>query len=209
MSAKGLEVVFHRNQFYFGAYRQMAVSAVLLFLFSILLLGFVFYQRSTYPAPRYFATTADGIPIPIIPLDQALQSPEFVLNWASDAVVKIYALDFVSFRRSLQSSQAYFTWKGHVDFMLALKASTNLDAVQAKKQVVSVAVTGNPSLVDQGLAKGIYYWQITLPLTFTYQNSANEVITQKGVAAMRIERASTLQHSEGIAIAQLIFQPVY
>ncbi|HXH55170.1 MAG TPA: DotI/IcmL/TraM family protein, partial [Gammaproteobacteria bacterium] len=80
--------------------------------------------------------------------------------------------------------------------------------IKAKRQVVSALVTAAPKLNRQGqLSADVpYSWDLQMPLTIVYQNSEGEVIQQKGMVLMRVERASLLRYKEGLAIAQLVFQ---
>ncbi|HXH55101.1 MAG TPA: DotI/IcmL/TraM family protein, partial [Gammaproteobacteria bacterium] len=174
MERHGLERVLARNQFYWENYRRLSKIFVLLLLLIFALSGFVFYQRVAWPKPKYFATTPDGRPISIVRLDAPLYTdPAFVLNWASSAILAIYALDYVTWRYTLQSIDSYFTPKGYQDFLAALKISTNLEAIKAKRQVVSALVTAAPKLNRQGqLSADVpYSWDLQMPLTIVYQNS--------------------------------------
>jgi len=207
-SQQGLERVIRRNQFYWWNYRAVALCVALLLLLDVLLLGFVIYQRMTWPKPKYFATTPDGRPIPVVNLALPYYADSaFILDWAVQAVQAIYTMDYITWRKVLQDAEAYFTPKGYTDFLTALKASTNLNAVKADKYVVSVTITGNPVLSRQGQrsADVPYSWSLQIPVTVNYQNSANKVNTQVGTMQMDIERTSLLRHDEGIAIAQLVF----
>lgn len=209
MAGHGLALVLRRNQHYWEAYQKLALYVVLLILLVLLLMGFALYQRLSYPKPRYFATTPDGRPIPIVPLVEAYQSTDFVLNWAKNAVLDIYSLDFVTWRKSLQDIAVYFTLKGYADFMVALQDSTNLEAIKAKKQVVTAEATGPLVLIRQGIYRtdaAIYSWDIQMPIKITYQNSENEIIVQTGTIIMQVSRDSTLRHPEGLAIQQLVLQ---
>lgn len=203
---QGLEHIVERNLFYFQNYRLLAFSLFLMFLLALGLMGFVIYQRMTPPPPVYFATTPDGRPIPIIPLNEKLHPADFVLEWAKKAVIATYSLDFVSYRQSLQQAEVYFTWQGHMDFMEAYRISNNLDAIRVRKQVVSAEIRGPGQVTNEGLnSEGIYTWGLTIPVTFIYQNSEGEVIRQIGRTVLKIERDSLLRHPDGLAIAQLVF----
>jgi intracellular multiplication protein IcmL len=207
VAKQGLEHIIIRNQFYYQNYRGIVLTMLLLFVILFGLLGFALYQRLTPPKPLYFATSPDGRPIPIIPLRESLYTPDFVLEWAKKAVIATYSLDFVTYRQSLQEAQAYFTWKGHADFMEAYRQSNNLEAVKNRKQVVSAEIRGPGQVLSNGLNEnGIYAWKLTIPITFVYENSENELIRQVGTALLTIERDSLLRHAEGIAISQLVFQ---
>jgi len=205
----GIERVLLRNQFYWDNYRLLGINIFLLFVMILTFCGFIFYQRVTWPKPKYFATTPDGRPIPVIRLaDPVYTDSTFILSWGQHAVIAIYSLDYVTWRQTLQGANVYFTPKGFQDFLTALSASTNLEAIKAKSQVVFAEVTGTPKLLRQGLLEKqiAYSWDIQMPVTITYQNSENEIIKQNGMALMRIERASLLRHKEGLAIAQLVLQ---
>lgn len=209
MERHGLERVLARNQFYWENYRRLSVIFFLLLLLVIVLSGFVFYQRVAWPKPKYFAATPDGRPIAVVRLDVPLyEDVNVVLDWGAHAVTAIYSLDYVTWRYTLQSIDRYFTPKGYQDFLAALKVSTNLEAIKAKRQVVSATITAAPKLNRAGqLSADVpYSWDLQMPVTVTYQNSENEIIQQKGGVLMRVERASLLRYKEGLAIAQLVFQ---
>lgn len=203
---QGIEHILERNQFYLSNYRLFGFSIFILFLLIFGLVGFSIYQWLTPPPPVYFATTPDGRPIPLIPLNEQLHPADFVLEWAKRAVIATYSLDFVSYRESLQQAEVYFTWQGHVDFMEAYRISNNLDAIRERKQVVSAEIRGPGQVTSEGLnEEGIYAWGLTIPVTFIYQNSEGEVIRQIGRTVLKIQRDSLLRHPDGIAIAQLVF----
>ncbi len=209
MERHGLERVLIRNLFYVENYRRIGLIFVLLCILILALAGFVFYQRLVWPKPQYFATTPDGRPILVIRLDIPIyQDPNFVLNWASNAVKAIYSLDYVTWRTTLQNAEVYFTQKGYHDFLAALKASTNLEAIKAKRQVVSLDITAPPTVSRQGqLTPELpYSWDLQMQVTVTYQNSEQEMLKQIGTLLLRVERASLLRHQEGLAISQLVLQ---
>lgn len=203
---QGIEHILERNRFYYENYRLLGVSIFLMIFLVFGLAGFALYQHFTPPPPVYFATTPDGRPIPIIPLDEKLHPADFVLEWAKKAVVATYSLDFVSYRQSLQQAEVYFTWQGHMDFMEAYRVSNNLEAIRVRKQVVSAEIRGPGQVTTEGLdADNIYTWALTIPVTFIYQNSEGEVIRQLGRTVLKVQRDSLLRHPEGLAIAQLVF----
>ncbi len=209
MERHGVERVFIRNQYYRRNYRRLALGLALLLFNIVALSGLIFYQQIIWPKPKYFATTPDGRPIPVIRLDQALyEDPALVLQWTVDAIKAIYALDFVTWRKTLQDAEVFFTPTGYQDFLIALKASTNLEAIKSNRQVVSIEITAPPTLNRQGqLNPGVpYSWSLQMPAVVTYQNSSQNIIQQIGTILVVVERASFLRHAEGLAIQQLVFQ---
>lgn len=201
-----IERVVARNYFYWESYRRLAFSVMGLVLLAVGLLIFIFYQRATFPPPVYFATSPDGKPIPRLSLALPLYNEAYIISWAEKAILNIYSFDFVNFRRALQDAQIYFTLEGYFDFKNAYQASNNLEAVREKKQVVSAEIRGGSKITEQGVKRGGYEWRLEVPVTVTYQNSENEVIKQFGRIHMQIERASLLDHPQGLAVSQLILQ---
>lgn len=208
MSKKGIETILNRNHFYWESTRRLELAIVLLILVFIGLCGFSYYLYRTAPPPKYFPTSADGVPIQPVPLNDPFHPTDYVINWAQNAILRIYSLDFVNFRLNLQESQIFFTTKGFLEFKHAYYISNNLLAVQRKKEVVSAAITGQAVVQSEGVSPetGIYRWNLNIPVTITYQNSANEVINQVGRILMWVQRASLLIHAEGLAIDSLILQ---
>lgn len=205
---KGIELVLTRNQYYWENYRQIALICFGSFLLMFGMVGFIIYLANTPPSPKYFATTPDGAPIEIVPLNRPYKTPEFVLDWAKKAVTQIYSLDFLTYRKTLQNNAIFFTWMGFANFLRAYKASNNLEAVKEKKQVVSVEITGPGQVVFAGQRSSDepYTWDLNIPATFTYQNSKEDVVKQSGVFLITVSRTSTLVHDNGIAISQLVFR---
>ncbi len=204
-----LEKVLHRNLFYQERYRTLCVMLVAALGVLGLLLGFVVLQRLDQVKPQYIPTTSEGYPIRAISLDQPLyQDPQAVIHWASQAVLEIYAMDYVNWRRSLQRAADYFLPLGYQAFLQALKASTNLEAVKAKKQVVSATLTGVPTIVRQGqlTPNTPYSWDLQMPILVVYENSENEQIHQVGTVYAKVERASLRRYEAGLALAQLIME---
>lgn len=208
MKPHGLERILIRNEYYFNSYRRLGIILALLLLLNVGLLGFIWYQWLTRPVPKYFPTLPDGIPITLVPFNKPIHSTEFVVNWAEKSVLALYSFDYVTYRKALQDSQNFFTVKGHAAFVKALYESTNLEAVKAKKQVVSAEIIGATKVVREGhISKDSpYSWDLLVPLEITYQNSENQMNKQRGTVVMRVDRGSTLRYPDGIAIGQLVFE---
>lgn len=209
MKRHGLERVVIRNMFYRQNYRFLALAIYILLLLIVFMVGFVFYQRVTWPTPKYFATTPDGRLLPIIRLDQPVYTdPTLIIDWVKKAVVETYSMDFVTWRRRLQDAQQYFTLTGYQEFIEAMKASTNLEAIKELRQVVSIDIEEEPEITREGQVNPNlpYSWDLRMPVLVTYQNSEDKFIKQKGIVLIRLERASFRMYENGLAIKQLVLQ---
>ena len=88
--------------------------------------------------------------------------------------------------------------------MNALKRSNNLDAVKAKKFIVTAVATRSPTILSKGVLGGrYYYWRVQIPLLVTYQ-SANEFVQSRLLVTMLIRRISSLNSPNGIGIEQFV-----
>lgn len=198
-----LVIVRNRNDFYRDNYRKI-VGALLFFVLIItVLVAALIYIVTNPPQPRYFATTVDGRIKPLVPLDQPNIAQAALLQWAATAAVAAYTYNFVNYRQALQATSASFTPDGWSAFMEALDSSNNLNAVIAKKLVVSAVATGAPVILQQGILEGRYSWRIQMPMLITYQ-SASQFSRQSILVTLLITRVSTLNSPEGIGISQFI-----
>ena len=206
MSEDALTVVVSRNSFYRDGQHKL-VSIVLLSmaanLMLVLAIGYIFLNP---PSPVYFATSINGRITPLFPLDEPNQSDSAVLQWANQAATAAFTYNFVNYRTELQASSGFFTAEGWDQFLNALKDSNNLDAVKAKKLIVSAVATRAPVILQKGLLNGRYSWRVQMPILVTYQ-SASEFSQQNNVVTMLITRVSTLNSPRGIGIAQFVVGP--
>lgn len=206
MAQDALAVVNLRNEFYRDNYRRV-VSILLLSMFINLGLGAILFWMYTHPPePKYFATSINGRITPLYPLNEPNQSDSAVLQWANLAAIASYTYNFVNYREELQSASEFFTAEGWDAFLKALQGSNNLNAVRAKKLIVSAVATRAPVILQKGVLGGRYSWQVQMPVLVTFQ-SASEFTQQTNVVTMLIRRVSTLNQPRGIGISQIVVEP--
>lgn len=206
MAEDALAAVALRNKFYRDGQRKL-VNALIISLIVNLIMAFMLYYDVTHPPlPKYFATSINGRITPLFPLDEPNQSDSAVLQWANLAAIAAFTYNFVNYRNELQASSGFFTAEGWTQFLNALQQSNNLDAVKAKKLIVSAVATRAPIILQKGLLNGVYSWKVQMPLLVTYQ-SASEFSQSNNVVTMLITRVSTLNSPRGIGISQFVVGP--
>lgn len=206
MSEDTLTEVVTRNSFYRDGQHKLFVVLLLSMVVNFLLVGSIGYIFLNPPAPVYFATSINGRITPLFPLEEPNQSDSAVLQWANQAATAAFTYNFVNYRTELQASSGFFTADGWTQFLNALKDSNNLDAVKAKKLIVSAVATRAPVILQKGLLNGRYSWRVQMPILVTYQ-SASEFSQQNNVVTILITRVSTLNSPRGIGIAQFVVGP--
>ncbi|KTD32756.1 protein IcmL (DotI) [Legionella nautarum] len=206
MAQDALTAVKLRNEFYRDGQRKIIFALLFSVLINFILASLLVYMLTHPPAPKYFATSISGRITPLFPLDEPNQSDSAVLQWANQAAIAAFTYNFVNYRDELQASSGFFTADGWTQFLNALQQSNNLDAVKAKKLIVSAVATRAPIILQKGLLNGVYSWRVQMPILVTYQ-SASEFSQQNNVVTMLITRVSTLNSPRGIGIAQFVVGP--
>ncbi|MCW8398715.1 type IVB secretion system apparatus protein IcmL/DotI [Legionella sp. PATHC038] len=206
MAEDSLTVVALRNKFYKDSQRKVMLALLIALIINIVLAALVVYMITHPPAPKYFATSINGRITPLFPLNEPNQSDSAVLQWANQAAIAAFTYNFVNYRDELQASSGFFTPEGWDQFLSALQQSNNLDAVKAKKLIVSAVATRAPIILQKGVLNGNFSWRVQMPILVTYQ-SASEFTQQNNVVTMLITRVSTLNSPRGIGISQFVVGP--
>lgn len=201
-----LTTVVTRNRFYHDGQHKLMLVLLISLISNFTLIGVITYLFTHPPLPKYFATSINGRITPLFPLNMPNQSDSAVLQWASQAATAAFTYNFVNYRTELQASSGFFTPDGWAQFLAALKDSNNLDAVKAKKLIVSAVPTMAPVILQKGPLNGVYSWRIQMPILVTYQ-SASEFSQQTNVVTMLVTRVSTENSPRGIGIAQFVVGP--
>ena len=206
MAEDALTLVTLRNKFYKDSQRKVILALLVSLLVSLVLGSMLVYILTHPPEPKYFATSVNGRITPLFPLSEPNQSDSAVLQWANQAAIAAFTYNFVNYRDELQASSGFFTAEGWDQFLSALQQSNNLDAVKAKKLIVSSVATRAPIILQKGVLNGSYSWRVQMPILVTYQ-SASEFTQQNNVVTLLIARVSTLNSPRGIGISQFVVGP--
>lgn len=206
MPEDALTQVAMRNSFYRDGQRKMMLILLISIISNFILLSMLIYIVSHPPAPKYFATSINGRITPLFALNEPNQSDSAVLQWANQAAIAAFSYNFVNYRSELQAASGFFTSEGWDQFLGALEQSNNLEAVKAKKLIVSAVATRAPIILQKGILNGRFSWRVQMPMLVTYQ-SASEFSQQNLVVTMLITRVSTLNSPRGIGIAQFVSGP--
>jgi intracellular multiplication protein IcmL len=206
MAEDALTVVSLRNEFYKDSNRRVMLALLFSVMMNVWLVLACIYLYTYTPPPQYFATSIDGRYTPIVALNEPNQSDSAVLQWANQAAIAAFTYNFVNYREELRAASAFFTSDGWQQFINALAQSNNLDAVKAKKLVVSAVATGAPIILQKGILNGRYAWRIQMPVRVTYQ-SASEFTQDDNIITLLVTRISTLNSPQGIGISQFVVTP--
>ena len=199
-----LESVVTRNLFYRDGYRNLIKIAILEGMAIVALItALAITIAVSRPQDRFFATTADGRLIRMIPLNEPNMNDAAIVSWAARAGSDVMTFGFHDYQKRLQDSSAYFTRRGWQNFTEALDRSRVIEGIQQSQRIVTAAPKAAPTIEQQGLVDGVYRWVVTLPLIVTYQSGTNTQ-TENINVQMVIVRVSTLDSPSGVGIQQWI-----
>ncbi len=107
--------------------------------------------------------------------------------------------DYRDYRDNLQRVSADFTTTGWESFSKALKESNIIDAVTARKLVVSLEIEAAPEIKQTFIKNGIYTWYLQLPITIKFDGDQPPTPIHT-MLLLQVVRVSTLQNPEGISV---------
>lgn len=199
-----LVTVAMRNEFYRdGFHKMMGIALVEAVIIVALILTFIVYMNTSKPQDRYFATTADGRIMQLMPLNQPNMTRAALLSWATTAATEVMTFGFHDYQRRLQEASRHFTRQGWESFTVAMQRSRLIEAVETQQQVLTAAPRSAAILTQEGVLDGKYRWVLQLPLMVTYR-AGSQTRNDNIDVQLVIERVPSLESPNGVGIAQWI-----
>lgn len=159
------------------------------------------------PQPEFFATTADGRIIPLIPISEPYVAREVLLAWAKQATLQAYSLDHVHLRKQLSDMRDLFTAQGFRAHEEALKKAGIPETLE-KYRAIAVVESPGPALIhNQGIIAGRYAWEVRLQIQVTYEGASSKSAPQTYSVELLIVRVPTTELPRGYAIHQIVSGP--
>jgi intracellular multiplication protein IcmL len=205
MSAKdAVSTIMIRNAFYRDGYRfLLRVSIVQIVVIALLICTIAGLFMSMKTKSVYFATTSDGRIINIVPLNEPYLSPAQVIAWTASTAQNVMRFGYYDYRDRLQQSASNFTATGWESFNKALKEASFLDAIQARKLVVTMEINAAPEIQSAFERNGVYTWYVRLPVTIKFDGDQPPQSIDTTLR-LQIVRVSTLQNPDGVSIEQWV-----
>jgi len=173
-------------------------QAIRYFLLGVLIFcGFMISVFAEKPSTQTIACNcSETQQIPLY--EQSVTDRQLIL-WANDVAMSSYSLDYMNYRKQLQSIGIYFTPLGWQRYILGLEKSKNLQTIQEKKLVGTAIPTDKPFIRWKGLSDGVFTWRLEIPMLVIFE-SQDKKIKQHVIVSMFIKRTSNLVGVDNIAI---------
>lgn len=200
---EGVLAVADQNSFYKeGFQKSLRISMISMVIAGLSLLVAVL-AIILQPKPEYFASTQDGRVVPLTPLSEPLMNHDAILLFATTAAQKSFVLDFNNYRGQLQGVRSYYTNAGYKSFMDSLESSGLISKITTKRMVASAVPVEAPIIEKEGVAGGIYYWIVGMPVAIMLQGQS-ERLPMNVLLRLRIERLPTVDNPRGIGVGQMV-----
>ncbi|MCL2474128.1 MAG: DotI/IcmL family type IV secretion protein [Alphaproteobacteria bacterium] len=202
-----VSTVLNRNSFYKDGYRTLLrISFIQTGIIILLIIAVVSLAATIKVKPVYFATTADGRIIDIVPLDQPYLTNARVVSWVAGAVQEIMGFGYHDYERHMDKIKTLFTISGFSSFQKALSDAKFMEAVKVRRVVVGLQIRGAPEITNELVRNGVYVWYIKVPVTLHFDGEQPPA-PQSFDLILQLMRVSTLQNPDGIGIEQWLPSP--
>ncbi len=142
-----IATVLNRNAFYRDGYRLLLrISLIQTIVIGLLAVGIISLFLTVHVKQIYFATTADGRIINIVPLNEPYRSPAEVIAWAASTAQNVMRFGYFDYRTRLQQVASDFTDTGWTAFNNALKEANIIEAIEQRKLVVTMDINAAPEI---------------------------------------------------------------
>lgn len=159
------------------------------------------------PTPEYFATTADGRLMPLVPISEPYVPQEALLTWATQSATQAYTIDYVHKKQQLSALRELFTAEGFRGHLQALDEAGILTAVEKRRLITRVVATHPPVITNQGVLGSRYAWRVEVPLQISYEGGSSTSPPQRNLVELLIVRVPTHELPRGYAIHQMVARP--
>lgn len=198
-----LESVHLRNEFYRDKFRALATAMPILVGALLLSLGLNFALATRKPVNHYFAVDGAGRIVPIRALSEPYVTDAYLASWVSEKVSRAYSMDPQNYRRQVADLEPFFTPDGHQQYVTSLQSSGTIDVMTKNLLVLSGVPTGAPVVVGRGVADGVHFWKLQVPMLVEYRSSTKSA-QKKRMVEITVVRRQTIESAEGIGISQFV-----
>ncbi|MBK2123860.1 DotI/IcmL/TraM family protein [Fangia hongkongensis] len=165
MKQDNLKLIMQNASFYRDNFRLLIKVIIISGLFNIFLLLSCWYCYHA-KEEKFLAVNDHGVIKQIMLSETPSINNQMVINWVSQNIVQVYALDFLNYRRELSHVEPLFTSDGWSSFNSAF--TDTLAQIKSKKIVVSATLSDVPVVTAEGYLSGIRSWKIQVPLLISY-----------------------------------------
>jgi hypothetical protein len=162
-----------------------------------------------FPQDKFLATdnTAGVCRVPV--LDKPYIPQAQVMDFAEAAVVSIYTYNYGTYRRDvMQTANTYFSNDFSNAFVAMFSNSADLQEVIDKRFNVTAVSnpTAPPVVARAGLRKGVWSWEVMVPVQVYYVSGATQFSERKLANVTVIQVPPTRLNPYGLAVDNIVLR---
>jgi len=196
---------FRQNMRYRKRYMLILHITLISLVIMLALSATLFYRVAYPPKQQFFWTSVNNRVGRMIGLDMPNQSDSAVLQWANQAAIIAYTMNFVNYADAQTQARPFFTTAGWNRFQQALASINFFAKLRSNRLSISAVATRPPIVLEKGIVNGRYSWRIQMPLLVTSQ-SQGSFSQASYLVTMLIQRIRTTDNPRGIGIAQIFVE---
>jgi intracellular multiplication protein IcmL len=157
------------------------------------------------PAPKYFFLDGKHPPRPATALDSPIVDDTELVEWTVKSVLAPYNVNYHDYPAQLNTAGRHFTTNGWNTFATSYIKNGNFEELK-KAMLLCYAESQRAAIIRQStVVNGALAYEIQFPLVQTCQNT-NQQSTQNLMMTAVVVRTNDDNHSDGLAIDQLVAQ---
>lgn len=170
------------------AYAIVALSA-------LLVLG----QPMFEPLYTYYSLSPQKKVVQLVALSMPNMTNRAILAWAASGITELMTIGFGDFEAKMIAQKWRFTPDGWEAFVNAFLDSKAGDTFKENHLVLTTVPRETPVILSQGdNERGIYQWEVQMPIVMTYATNNNVAKKEKATVTLTIVRSPI--STAGIAI---------
>lgn len=198
------DLAFYKKNF------TRAITLLLISLGVILVLGFALVfavNQAIHGKREYFAIDIkSGRLTPMPPLDRPNVTSGALLSLVNECVMRANTYNYVEFRGQFEQMRDCFTEDGYGQFADAINRAGSVKIAREGRLLVSANTTGAPVITKQGKRRGVYSWEVQVPLLVTFQGgqAGKKIISSKQLVTVLMQQVPVWQNERGVGIASYL-----
>jgi intracellular multiplication protein IcmL len=158
--------------------------------------------------PLFFISDGKGFTRPLTPVDSPIVDDTELLQWAVQAAIAPYNVDYWNYAKELNTASRKFTLRGWNTFAGSYVSQGNFDELK-RARLLCHAQSQRAALIHQtSFVQGTLAYTIEVPIVQTCEN-VNQTSTNNLLVTAVVVRTNADDHPDGLAIDQLVASDVH
>jgi hypothetical protein len=198
--------------FYQDQYRRAVFATAFITLTNLICVFIIIFLLLQKPSDTYipaeFSIIPSGSPAisdfsvtPTIPIDQPNFHEDEINQWLLNTVLQLFTYDLQEYPQELRKNQTFFLPEAQNQYLSILNNIAPFGEYTQKDTIVSqITPKGAPSVYDQGVNNGRYFWVFDFPVEIQFAGTV-ALQTQDLMLRIIVVRTSMENDVNGIKIA--------